>query len=86
MAVTPIPDAPVVNLQAQDIPGLSDLARLQRVQVTANTTLGAAQLAKFLDCKGAITLSAPSPATPLGAGWYCYLRNTGNEPVTVAGV
>lgn len=75
----------VVNLQVQDIPGLSDLVRLQRVEVTANGDLGAAQIAKFLDCKGAITLSVPSPAT-LGAGWYCYLRNTGNEPVTVAGV
>ncbi len=72
----------VVSLQVQDIPGLTDLVRLQRVQVTANTALGAAQMAKFLDCKGAITLSVLSPAA-LGAGWYCYLRNTGNEPVTV---
>ena len=72
----------IVNLQAQDIPGLAEFVRLNRVQVTANTALGAGQLAKFLDCKGAITLSVPSPAA-LGAGWYCYLRNTGNEPVTV---
>lgn len=72
----------VVSLQIQDIPGLTDQVRLQRVEVTANTALGAAQMTKFLDCKGAITLSVPSPAA-LGAGWYCYLRNTGNEPVTV---
>lgn len=72
----------VVSLQIQDIPGLTDQVRLQRVEVTANADLGAAQIAQFLDCKGAITLSVPSLAA-LGAGWYCYLRNTGNEPVTV---
>ncbi len=72
----------VVSLQIQDIPGLTDLVRLQRVEVTANAALGAAQIAQFLDCKGAITLSVPSLAA-LGAGWYCYLRNTGNGDITI---
>lgn len=58
-------------------PGLS----IPRVPKTGAYTLTAADKGALIDCSGTWTLGFTAAAT-LGAGWWCYLRNTGTGTIT----
>lgn len=53
-----------------------------RVARSSNTILVANDIGKVFDLSSTFTQTMTAAAT-LGAGWYCYLRNTGNGDITI---
>lgn len=54
---------------------------MQRKALTAATTLQSTDKGALIDCSGTWTL-AFAAAAALGAGWWCYVRNTGTGTIT----
>lgn len=67
---------------AQAIAALA-IPTLPRVARTSNTILGAADKAKLIDITSGTFTQTLTAAATLGAGWFCYLTNTGTGTVTV---
>jgi hypothetical protein len=53
-----------------------------RRAITSTDTAIAGDKHKLLDCSGTFTLATTAAAT-LGAGWWCYVRNSGTGSITI---
>jgi len=56
---------------------------MPRLALSGNTTLGATENGKLVDCTGTFTLTFAAPGT-LGANWQTWVRNSGSGDVTVS--
>ena len=55
---------------------------MARIAKTSAYTLAGADKGALIDCTGTWTLGLTAAAT-LGAGWWCYVRNTGSGDITI---
>lgn len=56
---------------------------IQRLARTGNVKLTAAEFGRFIDITSGTFTQTFDPATSLGEGWFCYLRNSGTGDVTL---